>query len=76
MELFINVTEMRIGDVRIYLRGTDAAVPKHTLDAANVSAIHEQVCSKTMTHCMWADVFCDTCEFCILADNTLDTAAC
>ena len=73
MELFVHLSKVLVGNVRIDLGRADVAVSQHYLDAAQVSAIHEQICGKTMPHCMRTDVFRYACKFSVLVDNSLNT---
>ena len=49
VKLLVHCSQVRIGDVRIYLGGGDIAVAKHGLDAAQVGSVHEQIGSERMT---------------------------
>ena len=48
MELLVHLTQPAVGDVRIDLRGSDARVPKHFLNRADIRAIAEQRRAKTV----------------------------
>ena len=46
--------------MRIYLGSTDVAVAQHTLYAANIGAIHQEVGRETMSHRVRTDMFGNT----------------
>lgn len=40
MELFVDVFQVRVGDVGVNLSGRDVAVAEERLDGANIGAVH------------------------------------
>ena len=72
MELFVHFSEVLVGHMCVYLGSAYVAMPKHRLNTAYVSAVHEKVSSKTMSHSMRADVLGDACESCIAGNDTLN----
>ncbi len=66
--------EVGIGNVGIDLGGRNVGMPKHSLNRAEIGAIHEEVGSKTVTKCMRRNVFCNSREFSIFLDDALDRA--
>ena len=65
---------MLVSDVCIYLRCGDTAMPKHTLYAANIRAIHEQVGRKAMAHRVRTDALGDSSQPRVLCDHSLHAA--
>lgn len=60
MEFLVHLAEVLVGDVGVDLGSTNIAVPEHTLDAAQIGTIHQEVGRKAMAHRVRADVLCDT----------------
>lgn len=59
MKLLVHTSEVWVCNVRIDLSGRDIAVPEHGLDAAQVCAVHEQVCREAMAQGMRTDMLGD-----------------
>lgn len=76
MKLFVNVSEMRVCDVRIHLCSGDVAMAQHGLDAAYVGTIHKQICRKTVSQCVRTDVFGDARQERIVCHHALDAPCC
>ncbi len=71
MELFVDVFEVGVGNMRVNLGGTDIAVAEHALHTTDVGTIHQKVGGKAVAHGVRADVFGDAREFGIFADHAL-----
>ena len=65
---------MLVSDMRIYLRCGDTAMPKHTLYAANIRAVHKQVGRKAMAHRVRTDALGDSSQPRVLCDHSLHAA--
>ena len=48
----MNFFEVRVGNVGIDLGGADIGVAEHSLDGANIGAIHEKISRKAVTQSM------------------------
>ena len=70
----MHIPQMLVSDVCIYLRCGDTAMPKHTLYAANIRAVHKQVGRKAVAHRVRADVLGDSSQPRVLRDQSLYTA--
>lgn len=66
---------MFIGDVGIYLGCRNTTVSQHTLHAANIRTVHQQVGGETVPHGVWADVFGDAGETGVFGDHALNTTS-
>lgn len=58
MKSFVYAFEVRVGYVSIYLSSGDVAVAQHSLYAAQICAVHQQIGRKTMPERVWSDPFC------------------
>lgn len=56
MEPLVNLSKSFIGDVCVYLRCTDIAVPQHHLYRSKIRAILEQMSGETMSKHVRCDV--------------------
>lgn len=65
---------MLVSDMRIYLRCGDTTMPKHTLYAANIRAVHKQVGRKAMAHRVRTDALGDSSQPRVLCDHSLHAA--
>ena len=76
MELLVNVTEMLIGDVGVYLRGSDVGVAEECLHGTEVGAVVEEVSRKAVAEFVWGDFTGNTRDGCVPLDNALDAPRC
>lgn len=67
--------EAFVCDVGVDLGGSDGRVTEHSLDTSDISTIHEEVGSKTVTKGVRMDVFEYTCLGGVVFDDTSDTAS-
>ena len=70
----MHIPQMLVSDMRIYLRCGDTAMPKHTLYAANIRAVHKQVGRKAMAHRVRTDALGDSSQPRVLCDHSLHAA--
>lgn len=75
MKLFVNVTQMRVGNVGVNLRSVDTGVAQHGLHTTQVGAVFEQVGGKTMSQSMRSHFFGYTGTRGVFFDHALDTTS-
>lgn len=74
MKSLMNIFEVLVGDVSINLGGSNIAMAKQRLDGSQISTVHQQVGGKTVAHSMWADMFRNAGQSCVLANHALNAA--
>lgn len=74
MKLFVDFAEVRVSDVSVNLGGANVGVAKHSLDAAEVGAVHQEVGGEGVAEGVRGDVFGDAGGSCVVVDDALDGA--
>ena len=59
MKLFVNLAEVRVGDVGVDLSGGDVGVAEKGLDGAEIGAVHEEVGGERVAESVGGNVFGD-----------------
>ncbi len=76
MILFVHLAQLLVGDVGINLSCGNRSVSKHALNAANVSAVLQQISGEAVAERVWADFFHDSTKQSILLNYSLDRSCC
>ena len=74
MKAFMDAFKVRVGNVRIDLRGGDVTVAEHGLHATQIGSVHQKVGCEGMPQCMRTDVLGNACQQCVMTDQPLHAA--
>ena len=72
MKLLVDLFEVGVGDVGVDLGSADVGVAEHSLDGAEVGAVHEKVGGEAVAEGVGGDVFRDASLLCVGLDDTFD----
>lgn len=73
MKLLVDVAEVFVGDVGVYLRRGDIGMPQECLHGAEICTVTEEVGRKAVAKFMWGDFARDARDCCVLLDDALNT---
>jgi len=74
VKFFVNVAQLFIGHMRVYLRSLNICMTKHYLHTANVGAVLQKISSKAVPKNMRSDFAGNAGLYCILLDHAFDRA--
>ncbi len=72
VKFLVDFFEVGVGDVGVNLGSADVGVAEHSLDGAEVGAVHEEVGGEAVTEGVRGDVFRDAGLLCVGLDDAFD----